>query len=196
MFLCFFGEKYGEKRKKKNAQNSSQKPNFSVLVQFGVPGAIYSPWHASRGPTHLVGLPGQVGGPSRAVTNVIMTSANLSCNAFLVFTLDPHLAVFLDSNWGDLGVPGKLWMSSFHKAKELKNPTIWSKVMTSRRVLISFSQFSQHLNRFNSNFDPWIVVRMRIWLYSQWNWFQLILMDGSKLEFLGPIESQLLVKRG
>ena len=196
MFLCFFGEKYGEKRKKKNAQNSSQKPNFSVLVQSGVPGAIYSPWHASRGPAHLVGLPSRVGGPSRAVTNVIMTSANLSCNAFLVFNLDPHLAVFLDSDWGDLGVPGKLWMSSFHKAKELQNPTIGSKVMTSGRVLISFSQFSQHLNRLNSNFDPWIVVGMRIWLYSQWHWFQLILMDGSKSKFLGPIESQLLVKLG
>ena len=186
MFLCFFGEKYGEKRKKKNAQNSSQKPNFSVLVQSGVLGAIYSPWHASRGPAHLVGLPGQVGGPSRAVTNVIMTSANLSCNAFLVFTLDPHLAVFLDSNWGDLGVPGKLWMSSFHKAKELKNPTIGSKVMTSGRVLISFSQFSQHLNCFNSNFDPWIVVGMRIWLYSQWHWFKLIWWMGQNQSFWGP----------
>ena len=195
-FCFFFWREIWWEKKEKNAQNSSQKPNFSVLVQSGVPGAIYSPWYASRGPAHLVGLPSRVGGPSRAVTNVIMTSANLSCNAFLVFTLDPHLAVFLDSDWGDLGVPGKLWMSSFHKAKELKNPTIGSKVMTSGRVLISFSQFSQHLNRLNSNFDPWIVVGMRIWLYSQWHCFQLILMDGSKSEFLGPIESQLLVKLG
>ena len=143
--MCFYvflwREIWWEKREKipKNAQNSSQKPNFSVLVQSGVPGAIYSPWHASRGPAHLVGLLGRVGGPSRAVTNVIMTSANLSCNAFLVFTLDPHLAVFLDSDWGDLGVPGKLWMSSFQKAKEIKIPMVGSKFMTSGNVLMRFS---------------------------------------------------------
>ena len=52
VFLCFLGEKYGEKREKKNAKkhlNSSQKPTFSILVQYGVPRAIYSPWHAILG---------------------------------------------------------------------------------------------------------------------------------------------------
>ena len=199
MYFCVFWERNMVRKERKNAQkctNSSQKPNFLVLVQFGVWGAIYSPWHASRGPAHLVGLPGQVGGPSRAVTNVIMTSANLSCNAFLVFTLDPHLAVFLDSNWGDLGVPGKLWMSSFQNTKEIKIPTFGSKFMILRSVLMHFWRFSQYLNHFNSDFNPWIVVGMRIWLSLQWHWFQLVLMAGSKLGFLGPIKSQLRVKLG
>ena len=60
VFLCFWGEKYGEKREKKmskNAQNNSQKSNFLVLVQSEVPVAIYSPWHAFRGTVHLQGLP-------------------------------------------------------------------------------------------------------------------------------------------
>ena len=43
-FCVFLGEKYGEKREEK-CLNSSQKPNFLVLVQSGVPGAIYTPWH-------------------------------------------------------------------------------------------------------------------------------------------------------
>ena len=77
-------------------------------------------------------------------------------------------------------------MSSFHKAKEIKNPTVGSKVMTSGSALTHFSQFSQYLNHFNSDFDPWIVIGMIIWLYSQWHWFQLFFTDGSKLEFLGP----------
>ena len=38
VFLFFLGEKYGEKREKK-CPNNSQKPTFSVLVQFGVLGA-------------------------------------------------------------------------------------------------------------------------------------------------------------
>jgi len=54
VFLFFLGEKYGEKREKKRP-NNSQKPTFSVLVQFGVLGAIYSPSHAFQGIVHLQG---------------------------------------------------------------------------------------------------------------------------------------------
>ena len=48
VFLCFLGEKYGEKREEKcpkKGPNSSQKPNLSVLVQPRVLGAIYTSWH-------------------------------------------------------------------------------------------------------------------------------------------------------
>ena len=52
VFLCFLGEKYGEKREKK-CLNSSQKPTFfgSSLI-WGARGN-YSPWHAFLGTTHL-----------------------------------------------------------------------------------------------------------------------------------------------
>ena len=64
-FVFFF---FGVKReRKKKSQNSSQKPNFSILVQSGVPGAIYSLWHTSQGLAHLVGPSGQVGGPTMEV---------------------------------------------------------------------------------------------------------------------------------
>ena len=66
--------------------------------------------------------------------------------------------------------------------------------MTSGSVLMRFSWFSQYLNRFNSNFDSWTIVGMRIWLYSQWNWSQTILKARSKLGFPRPVESQLRVK--
>ena len=46
-----------ERKMPKNAQNSSQKPNFSALVQFKVPWPMYSPWHAFRDLVHLLGLP-------------------------------------------------------------------------------------------------------------------------------------------
>jgi len=89
---------------------------------------------------------------------------------FLVPNLDVHLEVFPDSDWGDLGILGNIWMSSFQKAKEIKIPTVESKVMTSGSVLMRFSRFAQYLNWFNFDFDPWIVVGIRILLSSQWNW--------------------------
>ena len=52
VFLCFWDRNMMRKERKK-AQNNSQKPTFSVLVQIGVPGAICSPWHTFRGPHTL-----------------------------------------------------------------------------------------------------------------------------------------------
>ena len=49
------------KKERKNAKkhlNSCQKPTFSILVQYEVLGAIYSPWHAFLGTTHLQGVSG------------------------------------------------------------------------------------------------------------------------------------------
>ena len=57
-FLCVFGrEMCWEERKnaQKKGPNNSQKSIFSVLVQSGVPGAIFSPSHAFQGMAHLVG---------------------------------------------------------------------------------------------------------------------------------------------
>ena len=115
----------------KNAQNSSQKPPFSIMVQCGVPGAIYSPWHASRGLTAIEGLPGRVGGHSKATADVIVTLANSFYSALLVLTLDVHLEAFPDSVFDSIPI----WMSSFQKVKEIKNPTVGSKVKTSGSVL-------------------------------------------------------------
>ena len=88
---------------------------------------------------------------------------------FLIPTSNMQLEVFSNSNWGDIGVPGILWMSSFHNTKEIKIQKIGSKVMISRSVLLRFSWVSQYLNCFNFDFDPWIVVRLRIWQSSQWH---------------------------
>ena len=51
VLMCFLGEKYGEKREKKKCPKNGQTtpkppPLFLILVQYGVPGAIYIPWHA------------------------------------------------------------------------------------------------------------------------------------------------------
>jgi len=54
-------------------------------------------------------------------------------------------------------------MSSFQNTKEIENRTVGSKVMTSGSMLTCFVQFSGYLNRFNSDFDPWIVVGKGIW---------------------------------
>ena len=71
---------------------------------------------------------------------------------------------------------------------------VGSKVMTLESMLMCFSRFSQYLNCFNSDFDPWIVIWMRIWLYLQMHWSQPVLTTGLKLRFLGPTRSQLRVK--
>ena len=175
MFLCFLGEKYGEKRGKRNVYKDPQTAPKTSPLQSELLVAFYRPC---------------------MLFEARLTSAILSICTFLVLTLDIHLQVFSDSDWDDLSVPGKLWMSNFQKTKEIKIPTVGSKVMTLGSILMRFSQFSQFLNCFNFNFDPWIVVGMRIWLSSQWHWSQPILVTGSRLGFLGPTKSQLQVKRG
>ena len=74
------------RNERKNAQkipNNSQKVNFSVLVQSGVPGAIYIPWHAFRGTVHLVGPPQGALGWARCVGWARLTSAiSSSCTCW------------------------------------------------------------------------------------------------------------------
>ena len=56
VFLCFLGEKYDEKKKKKNAQKDAQAAPKTSPFQSELPRAFYRPWHAFRGPMHLVGV--------------------------------------------------------------------------------------------------------------------------------------------
>ena len=72
--------------------------------------------------------------------------------------LDEYLESFLKFDWADLDVPRKIWMSSFHNTKENEISMVRSKVMASGSELMCFARFFGHLNRFNSDFNPWIVV--------------------------------------
>ena len=81
---------------------------------------------------------------------------------FEVTALQPPKAF----NWVNLDTPGKLLTSCFWKGMELENLTVGSKVMTPwsfSESIDALSQFSWYLDRPNSDFDPWIVVGMRIW---------------------------------
>ena len=94
VFMFFFGEKYGEKREKKirkNAQNSSQKPKFSVLVQSGVLGAIYSSWHTFWGLAHLVGHPSRVGSPTNAAVLMSLWHWQICPVTLLQFWIQMHI---------------------------------------------------------------------------------------------------------
>ena len=82
-------------------------------------------------------------------------------------------------------------MSSFQNTKEIENITVGSNIMASRNELTRQTWFSRYLNRFNSDFDPWIVVGKGIWSSLQWHWYKPILNVGSKLEFLVPLRVNL-----
>ena len=73
------------RKERENAQKHPKKlPKPKIFNSGPILGtrAIYSPWHTSQGPTHLVGSSGQVGGPSRATADVIVTLANSSYSTF------------------------------------------------------------------------------------------------------------------
>ena len=163
------------RKERKNAQ----KPPFSLLVQFRVPGAIYRPWHSSQGLAAFQGPLGRVGGHTRAIK---LGPTDVSNFVLMHFSSSNFGRTF----WGLFGLvlrrywfPRKLWMSIFIKLKKLKIQRLGS-------MLMHFSQFSQYLNRFNFYFNTWIIVGMRIWLSSLWHWFQSILASRSKLVFLDP----------
>ena len=61
--------------------------------------------------------------------------------AFSRFTLDVYLKAFLDLDWVDLSVLGKLWMSSFQKTKEIENPTVGSKLWPREPYWCTFHGF-------------------------------------------------------
>ena len=68
----------------------------------------------------------------------LLTSAIL---AFSRFTSDVYLKAFLDSDWVDLSVLGKLLISSFQNTKEIENRMIGSKVMALGSMLMHFYNF-------------------------------------------------------
>ena len=107
-------------------------PNLGCQGLFIALGMLPEAWRPFKG--HWVGSKAIQGPSGRAR----LMSAISSLCTFRVLTSEAHLEIFLDSDLGDLGVLGKLWMSSFQKDKEIKNPTVGSKVMTLGRVLTRF----------------------------------------------------------
>ena len=97
VLMCFYvflwREIWWEKREKipKNAQNSSQKLKFSVLVQSGVLGAIYSSWHTFWGLAHLVGPPSRVGSPTKATVLMSLWHWQICPVALLQFWIRMHI---------------------------------------------------------------------------------------------------------
>ena len=173
MCFCVFWERNMVTKERKNCPERCPSSSQNVSLQSELPGAFYRPWYTFWGPVHLVGAPAALVG---ALGWAWLMSAISSLCTFSVLTLVAHLEVFPDLDWSDLGVPGKIWMSSFQKTKYIKIKMVGSKVMTLGSVLMCISQFSKYLNRFNSDFSPWIVIGMGIWLSSQWHWSQLVLM--------------------
>ena len=82
---------------------------------------------------------------------------------FLGSDLDEYLESFPKFDWADLDVLGKIWMSSFHNTKENEISMVRSKVMASGSVLARCTWFSGYLNRYNSDFNSWIVFGKSIW---------------------------------
>ena len=59
VFLCFLGEKYGEKRERERKKKSPERclnSSQNVSLQSKLPGAFYKPQHAFWGPVHLVAV--------------------------------------------------------------------------------------------------------------------------------------------
>ena len=82
VLMCFLGEKYGEKRERKNAQKTPKQllnppPHFLILVQYRVPWAMpYKAWRTFKGC-------GWAWRPNKVhQDNVIVTSTNSSYCTF------------------------------------------------------------------------------------------------------------------
>ena len=86
----------------------------------------------------------------------------------------------LERSW--LPISKKVWILKIQRLDQ----KLWLSKVNGASIYV-LSQFSWYLSHPNSNFDPWIIVGMRIWLSSQWHWFKSILMAWSKLGFLGPL---------
>ena len=89
------------------------------------------------------------------------------------FQLDlPNLSIFR-----------KVWMSIFLITWHFEKQTNGSKVMASRNDLIRPRWCSRYFNRFNSNFDLWVVIGKLIQYSLQWHWFHLVSIVRLKLGF-------------
>ena len=117
---------------------------------------------------------GQLGNHFMCAESGMLTS---TISSFSHLTSIAYSKVFLDTNWADLGVPGKVWMFSFQKIKEIEIPMVGLKVTASGSVLTCSTWFWRYLNHFNSDFDPRIVVGKG---------------NRSKLGFLVPLRVNLM----
>ena len=151
-FCVCLGENL-ERKRESISQKILQNAQNSLLFIFLYSGGIY----AEKMTIQLTakGPPASSNDPLRCAGADMLTLANLSCS---LLTSNTHWKAFPDSDWANLGVPRKVWMSSFQKTKENKNPTTESKFMASRSELMCPIQLSRYPNRFNFNFDPWIVL--------------------------------------
>ena len=132
-----FGREREREREWEFAQNY-QENLFFFLGGGGVQNegfwGIYSEKVTLQQPTHLVGPP--------ATLLMLAILAFFSSNSYA------YLNAFLDLDWADFGVLGKIWMSSFQNTKETENPIVESKVMVSGSALMRFSWFYGYLNHF------------------------------------------------
>ena len=98
------------------------------------------------------------------------------------------------SEWIDLTPLEISWLLVSEKVWILKIQWLDQKLWLSEvsgASIGTLSRFLWYLSYPNSDFDPWIVFGMRIWLSYQWHWFQPILTTWSKFEFLGSLGSTL-----
>ena len=96
------------------------------------------------------------------------------------------------SDWIDLTPLEISWLLVSEKVWILKIQWLDQKLWLSEvsgASIGTLSRFLWYLGYPNSDFDPWIVFGMRIWLSYQWHWFQPILTTWSKFEFLGSLGS-------
>ena len=126
--------------------------------------------------------------PGRARLTLAISS---SCT-FQVLTSEAYLEVFLNLDWGDLGVPRNLWMLEiygclvFRKLKKLKFQQLDQKLWPWESLLMRFSQFSLYLNSFwNKN---WIIFIMAV--------VSTRFGRRIKIKVFGPTQDQLQVKLG
>ena len=71
---------------------------------------------------------------------VVESDADISnLDFFPGLTSDAYLKFFPNSNWADLGILGKIWISSFLNTKDIDIPMVESKIMASRSELTRFA---------------------------------------------------------
>ena len=81
-----------------------------------------------------------------------------------------------------LPISEKVWILKIQQS----NQKLWLSEVCGASIN-ALSRFSWYLSRYNSDFNPWIAVGIRIWSSTQWRRFKSVLTARSKLGFLGPL---------
>ena len=100
--------------------------------------------------------------------NPVDVSKNFFFSCFSVLTSIAYLMAFFDSDWVDLDVLGKLWMSSFRTLKKLKRLWLDQKLWPWEVCWCAPHGFWD-ISILNFDFDPWAMVGKGIWHSLQWN---------------------------